>query len=218
MRIPHPLLHEEIACWRAGLRRVAGVDEAGRGPLAGPVVAAAVVLDPSEAAGWWAELHDSKLLAASVRERLAAVIRREADVGLGVASVETIDAYGIIAATRQAATQALAALSSSPDFIIFDGRDISCPGIAYRCVVGGDRRCLSVAAASIVAKVERDRLMREYHVLYPRYGFDRHKGYASAEHLRLLRELGPCPIHRQRYAPVREALASTIGSHREGGA
>ena len=116
-----------------------------------------------------------------------------------------------MAATRQAATLALAALSASggpPDFVLFDGRGWPSPGVDYKCVVGGDRRCLSVAAASIVAKVERDRLMVEYHVRFPQYGFDRHKGYASAEHLRLLREIGPCPIHRRCYAPVREALAA----------
>lgn len=191
---------------------MAGVDEVGRGPLAGPVVVGAVVLDPSEIAGWWAELHDSKLLTTSVRERLAEVIRREAEVGLGMTEAEAIDRVGIVAATRQAAAHALAALSSPPDFVIFDGPGWPSPGVDYKCVVGGDRRCLSVAAASIVAKVARDRLMVGYHARYPQYGFDRHKGYASAEHLRMLREVGPCPIHRRCYAPVREALAAAGSS------
>jgi len=201
--IKHPFLSEELQCWRRGLRRVAGVDEVGRGPMAGPVVAAAVVLDPSDAAAWWGELRDSKLLSARARERLAEAIRRNAEVGVGVVAPEVIDAVGITVATCQAMRLALGELCPAPDHILVDGRPLRHLAQPHTALVGGDRRCLSIAAASIVAKVERDRLMLEYEGLFPGYGFGRHKGYPTAEHAQALAKLGPCDIHRRSWAPVR---------------
>jgi len=206
MAIAYPFLSEELQCWRRGLRRVAGVDEAGRGPMAGPVVAAAVVLDPSDAASWWGELRDSKLLSARVRERLAEAIRRSAEVGVGVVGPEVIDALGITIATCEAMRLALEELSPTPDHILVDGRPLRSLALPHKALVGGDRRCLSIAAASVVAKVERDRLMLEYEGLFPGYGFGRHKGYPTAGHVQALAKLGPCAIHRRSWAPVRILL------------
>jgi ribonuclease HII len=206
MTIAYPILSEELQSWRSGLRRVAGVDEAGRGPMAGPVVAAAVVLDPSDSASWWAGLRDSKLLRARARERLAEAIRRDAEVGVGIVGSDIIDDVGITIATCRAMRQALQGLCSAPDAVLVDGRPLRHLAVPHRALVGGDRRCLSIAAASIVAKVERDRLMMEYDRLFPGYGFARHKGYPTADHTRALAELGPCAIHRRSWAPVRAIL------------
>ena len=211
MTITYPVLSEELQSWRSGLRRVAGVDEAGRGPMAGPVVAAAVVLDPSDAASWWAGLRDSKLLSARARERLAEAIWRQAEVGVGMVAADVIDAVGIALATYQAMRLALEHLGLTPDYVLVDGRPPTgvCQrllALPHKALVGGDRRCLSIAAASIVAKVERDRLMLEYDSLFPGYGFARHKGYPTAGHALALAELGPCAIHRRSWAPVRAIL------------
>jgi ribonuclease HII len=171
--------------------------------MAGPIVAAAVVLDPSDAASWWGELRDSKLLSARARERLAEAIRRNAEVGVGVVGSEVIDALGITFATCEAMRLALEELSPAPDHILVDGRPLRSLALPHKALVRGDRRCLSIAAASVVAKVERDRLMLEYEALFPGYGFGRHKGYPTAEHVRALAKLGPCAIHRRSWAPVR---------------
>ena len=176
--------------------------------MAGPGVAAAVVLDPSDAASWWGELRDSKLLSARARQRLAEAIRHNAEVGVGVVGHEVIDAAGITVATCQAMRLALEELSPAPDHILVDGRPLRHLALPHKALVGGDRRCLSIAAASIVAKVERDRLMLEYEGLFPGYGFGRHKGYPTAEHVRALAELGPCAIHRRSWAPVRAITGS----------
>jgi ribonuclease HII len=206
MMITYPVLSEELQIWRSGLRRVAGVDEAGRGPMAGPVVAAAVVLDPSDTASWWGELRDSKLLSVRVRERLAEAIRRDAEVGVGVVGPDVIDDVGIVVATCRAMRRALEGLCPAPDQVLVDGLPLRHLGTPHRALVGGDRCCLSIAAASVVAKVERDRLMLEFDRLFPGYGFARHKGYPTADHARALAELGPCPIHRRSWAPVRTIL------------
>jgi ribonuclease HII len=198
-----PTLSEELHRWRAGLRRVAGVDEVGRGPLAGPVVVAAVVLDPSEVGSWWGEVRDSKLLSARRREALAERIRAEADVGIGLVGHDAIDARGIVPATQEAARLALAALREAPEHVLVDGRPLAGLGVAQTAIVDGDALCVSIGAASIVAKVERDRIMREYDFVYPGYGFARHKGYATPEHLAALARRGACPIHRRSFAPVR---------------
>ena len=188
----------EAQAWREGVARVAGVDEAGRGPLAGPVVAAAVIIAPDRRIPG---LADSKPLPPERREALFAVIHARAlGVGVGVVDHETIDRINILQATRAAMGQALAALAVAPelvitDFVALDG--LPCP---QRNLVGGDRRSASVAAASIVAKVARDRLMRELDAQYPAYGFARHKGYATPEHLAALDRGGPCPIHRRSFS------------------
>ena len=187
----------EAKAWKTGLSRIAGVDEAGRGPLAGPVVAAAVVIAPDRRIRG---LADSKVLPSERREELFAVIHvRAVAVGVGIVDHLTIDRINILEATRVAMGQALAALAVAPDLIITDFvalRACPCP---QRNLVDGDARCASVAAASIVAKVTRDRLMREVDVQFPDYGFAKHKGYATAEHLAAIDRHGLCPLHRRSF-------------------
>lgn len=207
---PTPSLSYEIFAWRAGFRDVAGVDEVGRGPLAGPVVAAAVVLDPDRSGPWWTQLRDSKTLSAAARERLAGLVRQEAAVGLGLATHEEVDALGIVGATRLAMRLALQALPDPPQFALVDGLALRLPGLPHEPVIRGDACCLSVAAASIVAKVERDRLMAECHRAFPRYRFDRNKGYGTADHLWALSAFGPCEVHRRSFAPVRACLGREL--------
>lgn len=199
-----PTLNAEIAAWRRGWRDVAGVDEAGRGPLAGPVVAAAVILDPDLARDWWCDLRDSKLIAAPERERLAALIREQCAHGVGVASHETIDTLGLIAATKLAMRRAIDALPCRPDMLLIDA--VSLPEYRHRSIIHGDALCASIAAASVLAKVSRDAIMDGYHEEYPDYGFHQHRGYSTPDHQRALAEHGPCDIHRRLFAPVRAAL------------
>jgi ribonuclease HII len=190
----------EAQAWRTGVARVAGVDEAGRGPLAGPVVAAAVILDPGRRIRG---LADSKLLLPERREALDAEIRARAlAVGIGVVDHATIDRINILQATRRAMAEALARLAPPPDLVITDFVALPALPCPQRNLVDGDARCASVAAASIVAKVTRDRLMREADILYPAYGFARHKGYATPDHLAALDRHGPCPFHRRTFAGV----------------
>jgi ribonuclease HII len=190
----------ERAAWRRGIARVAGVDEAGRGPLAGPVVAAAVVLPPG---GRIPGVDDSKRLAPEERERLSEVIRAGA-VAVGVAVVDhlTIDRINILEATRLAMGQALAALEVEPELVLTDY--VAVPGLRcpQRNLVEGDRRSASVAAASIIAKVTRDRIMQEADREYPVYGFGRHKGYPTPEHRLALELHGPCALHRRTFAGI----------------
>lgn len=190
----------EARAWRSGVGRVAGIDEAGRGPLAGPVVAAAVILAPERRVEC---LADSKLLTPERREELFAVIHERAlAVGVGVVDHETIDRVNILEATRRAMAAALAALGVVPELVITDFVALPALPCPQRNLVAGDRRCASVAAASIVAKVTRDRLMLEADQRFPEYGFARHKGYATVEHLAALDRHGPCPIHRRSFAGV----------------
>jgi len=187
----------EGQAWRSGLTFVAGVDEAGRGPLAGPVVAAAVVIAPGRRVRGVA---DSKVLPPERRETLFALIHERAvAVGVGIVDHVTIDRINILEATRLAMEQALAALSVAPELIITDFvalRACPCP---QRNLVDGDARCASVAAASIVAKVTRDRLMCQLDAQYPEYGFARHKGYATPEHVAAIDRHGLCPQHRRSF-------------------
>lgn len=195
-----PDYREERALWRSGLARVAGVDEAGRGPLAGPVVAAAVVLRrPLRLPG----LDDSKRLAPETRRELRAAIEARAEaVAWARVEHDEIDRVNILQASFAAMLAALERLAGSPDFVLLDG-PLAPAGLRWphRAIVGGDARSASVAAASIVAKVERDRIMSEYDAEYPGYGFARHKGYPTPEHLQALERLGPCPIHRRSFHP-----------------
>ncbi|MEP9359187.1 ribonuclease HII [Sphingomonas sp. KR3-1] len=181
---------------------VAGVDEAGRGPLAGPVVAAAVILDPKCIPEG---IDDSKALTAPKRERLSAAILGCAKVGIGIASVEEIDQLNIFWATMLAMTRAVAALEFAPAFVLVDGN--RCPDWAHRshAVVGGDALCLSIAAASIVAKHHRDAMMIALDALHPGYGWASNKGYGARIHQEALRTLGPTPHHRKSFAPVAQA-------------
>jgi ribonuclease HII len=186
---------------------VAGIDEVGRGPLAGPVVAAAVVLPPFLDAPWLPLVRDSKLLSPARRAQLACLIRRDAlAVGVGAASAADIDRVGLMAATRTAATSALARLGAPPQFLLLDAMLLPDQPIDQAGVIDGDARVVSIACASIVAKVERDQMMEQLEGGFPGYGFARHKGYGTAEHLCALDRLGPSPVHRRSFAPVRERL------------
>lgn len=201
-----PTLGAELSGWRAGLRHIAGIDEVGRGPMAGPVVAAAVVLDPETPAPWWSDLRDSKALTARRRAELSDRLRATVAYGVGSASHSEIDTLGLVPATRQAMLRALAALPLRPDLLLIDAMTLPESDAEQRAIVHGDAICLSIAAASIIAKVERDQMMATYGEQYPEYGFARHRGYVTNEHLRALEEHGPCPIHRRSFAPVREYL------------
>ena len=188
-----------------GFRRVAGVDEVGRGALAGPVVAGAVILLPEGSRAWLKGIRDSKQLTALQREEFFEPITAKALAwGVGLVEAAVIDTIGIVSATRQAMRLAIEALSAAPDALLIDFLTLPEFNLPQEGIVKGDERSFSIACASIVAKVTRDRLMCELDGNYPGYGFAGHKGYASAEHLACLRRLGPCPIHRRSFRPVRE--------------
>ncbi len=206
---PLDLLAVEHAALRSGVSRIAGVDEAGRGPLAGPVVAAAVLF-PAELLlklpPALAELNDSKQLSPRKREFLFSALRDlpQLRIGIAVLQADEIDRLNILRATHRAMALALADLNPPPDLALVDGLpvpNLPCPN---RNIVKGDARCLTIAAASIIAKVTRDRLMRELDLQYPAYGFARHKGYGTRLHLEALQQHGPCPAHRRSFAPVRK--------------
>lgn len=210
-----PDLSLERGLHRRGLTVIAGVDEAGRGPLAGPVVAAAVILPPDLTGDepWLELLDDSKRLSPAQRERAVAVIEEHA-LGIGVAQSESeeIDRKGIAPATIWAMMQAVANLPVTPHHLLLDFVYISSCPLPYDTVVKGDSISYSIAAASNVAKVTRDRLMKQADELYPGYAFAQHKGYPTAVHVARLNELGPCRIHRRSYAPVRAAAGRTNGA------
>jgi ribonuclease HII len=197
-----------------GFKCIAGLDEVGRGPLAGPVVASAVVLPRGFS---HPGIKDSKLLTAEQRETIAPIIKQNAiSWGIGIVEVEEIDRINILKASLRAMVKAFRALSPPADYLLIDGNQIIPPGLfrtaktlgaslpQQRTIIKGDRLCLSIAAASILAKVARDALMLEFDKEYPEYGFASHKGYSSAAHLDVLRRFGPCPIHRKSFAPVRK--------------
>ena len=201
---PAPSFDHERRLWEAGCRLVAGIDEAGRGALAGPVVAAAVIIDPDSAGlPLWRELRDSKLLTPARRTALAPQIRAAA-LTWGVAAVPAceIDALGIAAATRAAMQAAVAGLMPQPQHLLIDWVRLPLINIPQFSCARADQEMVSVAAASILAKVHRDGLMVELDACYGAYGFAQHKGYGAAAHLRVLASCGPCPEHRRSFAPV----------------
>ena len=186
---------------------VAGVDEAGRGPLAGPVVAACVIL-PTDCD--FALFKDSKKLSAKARQRLLVeLIRIEALIGVGIVSPAEIDRINILQASLLAMKQAMEALPVIPDFLLVDGKFPVPVSVAQQPLIKGESRSASIAAASIVAKETRDRLMEEYHEKFPVYNFRQHKGYPTAAHRQAVREHGPCPIHRCSFKGVREFVGET---------
>jgi ribonuclease HII len=196
----HPDLRHERKLWRAGIEAVAGVDEAGVGPMAGPVVAAAVVFPPET---YIKGVHDSKQLPAERRVELHATIRERAIAfAIGVAEVPEIDRLNIYWATMRAIERALAALTRMPGHVLVDGRKVPGLAIPQTRIVGGDRKSFCIAAASILAKVTRDRMMSAYDEQYPGYGFAQHKGYCTSDHILTLEQLGPSPIHRRSFSPV----------------
>lgn len=194
-----PDFSRERALLRAGRAPVAGVDEAGRGPLAGPVMAAAVVLDPDRIPDG---LNDSKQLTADRREALFEMIVATADVAVASVSAASIDATDIRRATLEAMRRAVGGLRRAPVHLLVDGRDLPPGPVPGDAVIRGDGLVLSIAAASIVAKVTRDRLMARLGRHYPGYGFERHAGYATAVHRDAIRALGPCPFHRLTFGPL----------------
>jgi len=202
---PKPTLAEEKQLWRRGYRFVAGVDEVGRGALAGPVVAAAVVLPPRLSGLWRAKVRDSKLLSPPQRESLYEPITSTA-VSFGVGSVDcwTIESVGIVRATQAAMRQAIKQLSPPADAVLIDYFTLPYFKTYQKGVADGDTLCFSIACASIVAKVTRDRMMVEFDGTYPGYLFAEHKGYGTEEHLACLHRLGPSPIHRRTFGPVRD--------------
>jgi ribonuclease HII len=194
------LLVEEKLLWKTGYLHIAGIDEAGRGPLAGPVVAAACILPAKfELPG----LNDSKQLSESKREKLFQSIKEQA-LGFAVGSAEPaeIDTLNILQATKLAMKRAIEDLKIRPHFLLIDALELPNIKIPQRGIIGGDALSASIAAASILAKVSRDHWMSELHRLYPEYGFDRNKGYGTKEHLEALRRFGPCPLHRRSFAPI----------------
>lgn len=205
-RTLRPTLREERAARAIGLAWIAGVDEAGRGPLAGPLLAAAVILPRRGADRRLAGLRDSKLLSPAQRDDLyGRILETAVAVGIGIADPRRIDDLGIGRAGRLAMVEAVTALGRAPDLVLVDGLRLPELEPPQRRIVGGDARCLSIAAASVVAKVTRDRLMLRLDAEEPAYGFARHKGYGTAEHLRALADRGPCSAHRFSFAPVRAA-------------
>ena len=197
------LLSQERKLSKKGYKLIAGVDEAGRGPLAGPVVASAVILSGT---AFKAEINDSKRLSAKKREKAHKEILKKAVVGIGIVDEKAIDEINIYQATLRAMQLAIADLKVPPDYVIVDGNmklPAKCP---VKCIIRGDSKSLSIAAASIVAKVTRDAIMRKYHDQYPQYNFAKHKGYPTRAHKSALKAHGPSPIHRMSYKPVRSLL------------
>ena len=201
-----PTFIEEEKLWSEGYRFIAGIDEVGRGPLAGPVVAAAVILSLNSKHSWLSQIRDSKQLTPQRREFLFDCMQHDGVFfGVGVVSHEVIDSDGIVEATRRAMFSAVEQLLVPPDYVLIDYMGLPDVSIPQKSIVKGDTLSLSIAAASIVAKVTRDRLMMELDGQFPGYGLARNKGYGTAEHLEGLQRLGPCPIHRKTFAPVRDA-------------
>ncbi len=204
-----PNLDEEDKLKSQGYELIAGIDEVGRGALAGPVVASAVILPHPANLPWFGLVRDSKELNSRKRESLFDLISKEAiAVGIGIVPPRVIDSINILKATRLAMMQAVEKLSRQPSFLLIDRVTLSqCP-IPQLGITRGDKLCLSIACASIIAKVTRDRMMEEFDKTYPGYGFAQHKGYGTGVHISCLQKLGPSPIHRLYFAPVRNIITS----------
>ena len=191
------MLSYESALYQRGYQFIAGTDEAGRGALAGPVVAAAVVFPKSSLIPG---LKESKQLTESKRERFYDEILLQAlTTGIGIINNEEIDRANILQATLKAMTQAISSLKFKPDYVLIDGNAAPSISIPHQTIIKGDQKSASIAAASIIAKVTRDRMMCQYHKVYPQYGFDRHKGYGTRQHLAAISQFGACEIHRKSF-------------------
>ncbi len=198
-----PTFELEAAELQLGSGPVAGVDEAGRGPWAGPVVAAAVILDPDRIP---ANIDDSKVIDEEGRAFLYNRIMKVADVGIGIAEIDRIDRDNILGASLWAMAEAVGQLSAKPRLVLIDGNRAPRLSVPTRTIVKGDAKCLSIAAASIIAKVTRDRIMLALARDFPGYGFERHKGYGTPEHQAAIQRLGVCALHRRSFKPVQLAL------------
>lgn len=199
----------ERGLWSGGVTHVAGVDEAGRGPLAGPVVAAAVILPQVWQDGGFDErlrdLNDSKQLTEAQREAYFAILTAHPEIRFGIATVDAavLDRINILQATHRAMNEALAQLQPPPEHVLVDGNPVKSLRFPQTALVKGDARSYSIAAASVLAKVTRDRMMLEFDRRFPGYGFAEHKGYGTPQHLAAIAGLGPCPIHRRSFAPLK---------------
>ena len=202
-----PSFAEEKRLEAQGYRRIAGIDEAGRGALAGPVVAAAVILPHHIDAPWLNQVKDSKQLSPARRELLFHYIHEVAtSIGIGMVRHEEVDAQGIIKATRLAMKLAIDQLSPPPESILIDYLSLPEVPLPQKGITNGDSLCFSIACASIIAKVTRDYIMVKFDEVYPGYGLAQHKGYGTRKHFACLQKLGPCPIHRQSFKPVKEMI------------
>jgi len=208
-----PTLQEEKKLWKKGYKRVAGLDEAGRGPLAGPVVAGAVMIRRSDCQrcdllrrSHLKDIKDSKKLSAKKREEFYKILTKHPAIkwGIGKVSERVIDRINILEATKLAMVRAFEKLKRKPDFLILDGNFKINSEIPQKSIVKGDEKVFSCSCASIIAKVTRDRIMKRYHKKYPQYGFDRHKGYPTKHHRQMLKKYGPCKIHRKTFRPIKK--------------
>jgi ribonuclease HII len=192
------LKKEEKEFFDKGVKYIAGIDEAGRGPLAGPVVVASVILPENSMIEG---VNDSKKVSENKREKLYDIILEEAiSYGIGIIYQDEIDDINILQATKKGLTTAIRQMEIKPNIIMVDAlTGIDTLGIPYKSIIKGDAKCYSIAAASIIAKVTRDRIMREWDKIYPEYGFSSHKGYGTAKHISAIKEYGPCPIHRRTF-------------------
>ncbi len=196
---------EEMALFAAGYRRVAGLDEAGRGSLAGPVVAAVVVLPEDADYHWLSMVKDSKQLQENIRENIFALMEDSGlEFGVGIVSSQVIDNINILNATKKAMKQAIQSLKKPPDFLLTDAVPLPRLRIAQKGIVKGDCSCLVISCASVVAKVTRDHIMLKLDARYPKYKFGDHKGYGTSGHLECLQRYGACKIHRMTFSPVRD--------------
>ncbi len=208
-----PSLIEENKLKSQGYKLIAGIDEVGRGALAGPVVASAVILPKSVSLPWFKLVRDSKELSPRKRESLFGLISSEAvAVGIGIVPPQVIDSINILKATKLAMMQAVEKLPMQPDFLLIDRLTLPELLIPQMGITKGDKLCLSIACASIIAKVTRDHFMEELDKTYYVYGFAKHKGYGTREHISCLQQLGPSPIHRLSFAPVRDVIVSRVFS------
>lgn len=206
-----PTFDYENKLIKSGFSRICGIDEVGRGPLAGPVVACAVIFDSgliknSKPGGWQAKIRDSKKLSAAQREKWHKVLTECAKVkwAIGIVSEKIIDEINILEATKLAMEKAINKLVLPPEFLLIDGNfTLGKFDLNQKAVPQGDEKIVSAAAASIIAKVARDRMMAEYGVKYPEYDFARHKGYGTKKHIEAIKKFGPCPIHRRSFEPVK---------------
>lgn len=205
------MLDYERRWWATGCKLIAGVDEAGRGPLAGSVVAASVSVDSQTCErllkSAWSTLNDSKCLSDKVRRVFFLSINElpEAHVGVGICTPSEIDEFNILRATHIAMVRAIDAMPQTPSMVLVDGLPVKGLPVESEAIVGGDGKSLLIAAASVIAKVTRDDMMLVLDEEYPEYGFAKHKGYGTKQHMEALREHGPCPAHRRSYEPVRQA-------------